>query len=80
MKIDIESRFASIVFMLLLFSAFYFYYVPEGANASDLKKHIFGVCFKINNDVFDVFLLSGGCKLCDYWLFYIVIGLLFVEV
>ena len=54
-KIDIESRFASIVFMLLLFSAFYFYYVPEGENASDLKKHIFGVCFKIWQDNLEAF-------------------------
>lgn len=55
-KIDVESRFASIVYTFMLFSASYFYFVPEGESASDLKKFIFGSCIKLwTKDNLDVF-------------------------
>lgn len=46
-KIDVESRFAAIVYDLMLFSGLYFYYVPEGENASDIKCYIFEDSFKL---------------------------------
>lgn len=46
MKVNTESAFASITYDLLLFSAFYFYYTPEGENASEIKKKIFEVCYR----------------------------------
>lgn len=67
-KIDTESRFASLTFALLLFSAFYFYYIPEGEKASDLKKHIFHTCFLVwTQDNLDVFksIFEDGYKTDD---------------
>lgn len=46
-KIDVESRFASIIYDLMLFSGLYFYFMPEGESASDIKGHIFETCFKV---------------------------------
>ncbi len=67
-KIDTESRFASLTFALLLFSAFYFYYIPEGEKANDLKKHIFYICFSVwTKDNLDVFrsIFEDGYKTDD---------------
>lgn len=69
-KIDTESRFASIVYEFMLFSAFYFYYIPEGEAASDLKKYIFNSCFKlctkdnvtIFKEIFDEGYASDDCE------------------
>lgn len=46
-KIDVESRFASIVYDLMLFSGLYFYFIPEGEDVSDIKGFIFETCFKV---------------------------------
>ncbi len=67
-KIDTESRFASLTFALLLFSAFYFYFIPEGEKANDLKKHIFYICFSVwTKDNLDVFksIFEDGYKTDD---------------
>lgn len=46
-KVDVESRFAAIMYNLMFFSGLYFYYMPEGDKASDIKRYIFETCFKL---------------------------------
>ena len=51
-KVDTESRFAAIVYDLILFSGFYFYFMKEGEQEKDIKKYIFETCCKECNKEF----------------------------
>lgn len=46
-KIDTESRFAAIVYDLILFSGFYFYFLKKGEQEEDIKKYIFETCYRM---------------------------------